>query len=197
MSTQQTAAQASPTRNVTSNLRLETANAQQSAEQEPGIAGIQSNSMSQTSPASDTTISRPKKETTIPKVSVTSIPSPTTTTASSSKELPFAKPRAVQSTRSKGSIPLSPTTSNEIGVVANPEEFWRRFSVAVHRSEEMAQIHQNSGKYSRETWLSRQRRKARKTRICGAIIVLAIVLLATGVGVTIWFLRKNNWFQTT
>ncbi|KAL1994475.1 hypothetical protein VTN49DRAFT_1945 [Thermomyces lanuginosus] len=144
MSSEQIATPTSPDGNIISNPRLATADTQRSAERESSVPDVQSNAMSQTSPASDTTSSRPKKETTMPVVSAPSFPSPTVT-AISSEELPLAKPKAAQSKRSTGSVPLTPTTSNEIGVVANPEEFWRRFSMAVHRDEELSRIHQAAG----------------------------------------------------
>ncbi|KAJ5558012.1 hypothetical protein N7535_009503 [Penicillium sp. DV-2018c] len=73
--------------------------------------------------------------------------------------------------------------------------FWKRFSTAVHLDEEAKASEQNSPiKRERQSWLSRQRRKRKRSIIYGFIIFFGVVLLAVA-GVVIWWLAKNNWLQ--
>ncbi|EXJ66630.1 uncharacterized protein A1O5_10301, partial [Cladophialophora psammophila CBS 110553] len=77
--------------------------------------------------------------------------------------------------------------------------FWRRFSMAVHLDEEKANIsdtRSNSTASSTralrhtETWLERNRKKQRRTRILGCTIALGfIVVIAAIVLVLLWFAK--------
>lgn len=48
---------------------------------------------------------------------------------------------------------------------------------------------------SRESWLVRQRKKTRRSKICGFLIALVIVLIAAGAAVAIWYLSKKGYFR--
>ncbi|OKL63536.1 hypothetical protein UA08_01201 [Talaromyces atroroseus] len=79
---------------------------------------------------------------------------------------------------------------SDVSLVKDPE-FWRRFSVAIHQDEEQARQPEH-GKTQSESWLSRQRKKTRRSKICGLLIALAIVLIACGAGIAIWLLSKHD-----
>ncbi|KAJ5325210.1 hypothetical protein MYU51_020965 [Penicillium brevicompactum] len=74
--------------------------------------------------------------------------------------------------------------------------FWKRFSAAVHMDEESKGVDQQTQKQKqdKQSWLYRERRKRKRSIICGFIIFFAIVFAAIA-GVVIWWLAKNHWLQ--
>ncbi|KIW30881.1 uncharacterized protein PV07_02573 [Cladophialophora immunda] len=77
--------------------------------------------------------------------------------------------------------------------------FWKRFSMAVHLDEEKANISETRSTSTAsstaplrhtETWLERNRRKQRRTRIIGCLIALAfIAVIVAVVLVLLWFAK--------
>ncbi|CAG7940018.1 unnamed protein product [Penicillium salamii] len=72
--------------------------------------------------------------------------------------------------------------------------FWKRFSTAVHMDEESKAADQQTKKQDTQSWLYRERRKRKRSIICGFVIFFAVVF-AVIAGVVIWWLAKNNWLQ--
>ncbi|CRG83511.1 hypothetical protein PISL3812_00862 [Talaromyces islandicus] len=99
--------------------------------------------------------------------------------------------------------PISPATmtnttlcnsiNSDVSLVKDPE-FWRRFSMAVHRDEELAKTVTEEPQ-TQDSWLVRQRKKTRRSKIWGFLIALVIVLIAAGAAVAIWYLSKKGWFR--
>ena len=58
----------------------------------------------------------------------------------------------------------------------------------------LAQCDPNRSLVSRQSWLYRERRKRRRSIICGFVIFFAVVF-AVIAGLVIWWLAKNNWLQ--
>ncbi|KAJ5895628.1 hypothetical protein N7495_007319 [Penicillium taxi] len=82
--------------------------------------------------------------------------------------------------------------------------FWKRFSTAVHLSEnakhgagglESPTSEKLMTRRKPQSWLERERRKSRRSLIWGFIIFFTIVLLVTGGGI-VWWLSKHNWLQS-
>ncbi|KAJ5951669.1 uncharacterized protein N7479_010082 [Penicillium vulpinum] len=73
--------------------------------------------------------------------------------------------------------------------------FWKRFSTAVHMDEESKAVNQGAhAKHDAASWLSRERRKSKRSIIWGCVIFLAVVLIII-VSVVLSWLAKNNWLQ--
>jgi hypothetical protein len=90
--------------------------------------------------------------------------------------------------------------------------FWKRFSTAVHMDEEAKAVDQGTQTTPapyvplpslasklqltppRTSWLSRERRKRKRSIIYGFIIFFAVVF-AVAASVIVWWLAKNNWLQ--
>ncbi|KAJ5981805.1 hypothetical protein N7499_009139 [Penicillium canescens] len=73
--------------------------------------------------------------------------------------------------------------------------FWKRFSTAVHMDEEAKAVDQGTQTTPAPTsWLSRERRKRKRSIIYGFIIFFAVVF-AVVASVIVWWLAKNNWLQ--
>lgn len=50
-------------------------------------------------------------------------------------------------------------------------------------------------KHDRDTWIKRQEKKKRRTRLFGFLIGLSIVSFACGVAIVIWYFAKRNWLR--
>ncbi|KAJ5807638.1 hypothetical protein N7447_011094 [Penicillium robsamsonii] len=72
--------------------------------------------------------------------------------------------------------------------------FWKRFSAAVHMDEESKAVDQGTQKQDAASWLSRERRKSKRSIIWGCVIFLIVVLIII-VSVVLSWLAKNNWLQ--
>ncbi|GAM40061.1 hypothetical protein TCE0_034r12111 [Talaromyces pinophilus] len=90
-------------------------------------------------------------------------------------------------------LTITNSINSDVSLVKDPE-FWRRFSVAIHRDEEQAQQPERK-KTESESWLARQRKKNHRSKVWGFLIALVIVLIACGAGIAIWLLSKNNWLR--
>ncbi|KAL4911836.1 hypothetical protein BDW62DRAFT_207056 [Aspergillus aurantiobrunneus] len=74
--------------------------------------------------------------------------------------------------------------------------FWRRFSRAVHLDEEIkSPTEEKDTTIWSDNWLSNQRRKRRKSLLCGGAIVLAVMVFIAAVAVFIWWLSAHNWLR--
>ncbi|RFU25662.1 hypothetical protein B7463_g10682, partial [Scytalidium lignicola] len=78
------------------------------------------------------------------------------------------------------------------GLVRDPH-FWRRFSTAVHLSEQNGSIESPASsidmKYG-DDWLTQQRKEKRRYRYLCLGVLLAICLAAIAGGVVAWYLGK-------
>ncbi|KAL1964551.1 hypothetical protein VTN77DRAFT_6848 [Rasamsonia byssochlamydoides] len=72
--------------------------------------------------------------------------------------------------------------------------FWRRFSIAIHQDEEQNRSPDRE-KIAAESWLARQKKKRRRSKIIGCLIAFAFLIVAGGVAFVIWWLNKNDWFR--
>ncbi|KIV81755.1 hypothetical protein PV11_03917 [Exophiala sideris] len=87
-----------------------------------------------------------------------------------------------------------------MGTVRDPA-FWRRFSMAVHMDEEKANISDSkstSTTSSRpvlkptDSWLERNRKKQRRTRMLGWLIALGFVCVVVGIiMVLLWYTKMG------
>ncbi|KAI9372118.1 hypothetical protein BJX61DRAFT_543002 [Aspergillus egyptiacus] len=75
--------------------------------------------------------------------------------------------------------------------------FWRRFSRAVHLDEEVKSPpteEKQPGLWS-DNWLSNQRRKRRKSLLCGCAICFAVAGVIVAVAVVVWWFWSHNWLR--
>ncbi|KAL5334869.1 hypothetical protein BJX70DRAFT_402170 [Aspergillus crustosus] len=76
--------------------------------------------------------------------------------------------------------------------------FWRRFSRAVHLDAEVnTPTEEKESTIWSDDWLSKQRRKRRKSVLCGCAICLLITILIAAVAVVVWWFCSHNWLQDT
>ncbi|KEF56510.1 uncharacterized protein A1O9_06697 [Exophiala aquamarina CBS 119918] len=85
-----------------------------------------------------------------------------------------------------------------MAVVRDPA-FWKRFSMAVHLDEEKGTISDarstssldpKSGVKHSDTWLERNRKKQRQTRILGWVITFGfLIIIAAIILIVLWFLK--------
>ncbi|OJJ54101.1 hypothetical protein ASPSYDRAFT_93862 [Aspergillus sydowii CBS 593.65] len=74
--------------------------------------------------------------------------------------------------------------------------FWRRFSRAVHLDEEVrTPTDEKETTIWSDNWLDSQRRKRRKSALCGCLICVAIAVFIAAVVVVIWWFWAHNWLQ--
>ncbi|KAL2004154.1 hypothetical protein VTN02DRAFT_6251 [Thermoascus thermophilus] len=81
------------------------------------------------------------------------------------------------------------------GSIRDPA-FWRRFSLAIRADEEAKTpgVDKDAVLFS-DTWIKRQEKKKRRTRLFGFLIGLSIASFACGVAIVIWYFAKRNWLR--
>jgi len=78
-----------------------------------------------------------------------------------------------------------------MAVIKDPA-FWRRFSVAVHMHEIDAETSPNKKIIREDSWLERQRRKNKRTRVLGLLIAVIVLTVIGGVAFVIWWFTRSR-----
>ncbi|KAK1145009.1 hypothetical protein N8T08_004724 [Aspergillus melleus] len=79
--------------------------------------------------------------------------------------------------------------------LARDPAFWRRFSRAIHMDEEAKSSENKEGTYNSDTWIQSQRRKSRRSIICGVVLVVLVALLIAAVAVILWYFISHDWLR--